>query len=543
MKGRSAGDGPDRPVLVVGAGPTGLVLAIELARRGVAVRLIDRLAEARTWSAAIYIKARTLELFADLDLLDRFLARGQIVTRTKIFMGREQVSAFDLEGLDSPYPYILSVPETETIRLLTEKFEELSGRVERGVEFVGLEDLDDRVRVRLRSDTRGDYEREAAWVVGTDGYHSAVRDAVGDAFDGEDYPQLWGVVDTALTGWRHPRDATCVQLEPPNVIPFPLGKDRWRIYFTTDRADADAVAAAGRRLALMSPGAELSDPGEVQFFRSHSRLARKFRIGRVFLAGDAAHATNPIEGHGMNAGIQDACNLGWKLALLVSGSTSEALLDSYEAERRAVDAAMVDSGAAAGDRMAPGAVEARESLIDFLATPEGPSLAAMASAEIAFAYDESPIVEEAGSAPPSPPAVALGSRVGDVAGLITRNGDARLHDLIKGPSATLFLMAGRADGARRGDWLSFGAAARDLAPSFLGAVHVVCRGAPGDEPTLDGVVHDPDGRLHERLGGGEPTLCVIRPDGHLGFRCAPPSLERLERQLRLICVDSCSNAG
>ncbi|MEM9684842.1 MAG: FAD-dependent monooxygenase, partial [Pseudomonadota bacterium] len=445
----------DRPVLVVGAGPTGLVLAIELARRGVQVHLIDRLAEPAPWSAAIYIKARTLEIFAGMDLLDRFLALGQIVCRTRIFLGSEQVSAFDLEGLDTPYPYILSVPETDTIRLLTEKFESLAGTIDRGVEFVGLEEQGDRVRVHLKSEERGEYDLEVQFVVGTDGYHSAVRDAIGDEFDGEDCPQLWGVVDTALSGWSHPRDATCVQLEPPNVIPFPLGNDLWRLYFIAESAESADLATVGRRLALMSPGAALSNPGDVQFFRSHSRLARKFRIGRVFLAGDAAHATNPIEGHGMNAGIQDAYNLGWKLALLVSGTASEALLDSYEAERRAVDADMVDSGAAAGDRMAPGALEAREALIDFLASPEGPSLAAMASAEIAFKYDESPIVDEVGRAPSSPPATALGSRAGDVVGLIARDGEISFHDLIKGPSAGLFLMTGQPSGAGTDDWLPF----------------------------------------------------------------------------------------
>ena len=187
---------PDRPVLIVGAGPTGLVLAIELARRGIATHLIDRMAEPAPWSAAIYIKSRTLEILADLGLVDRFLERGERVHGVKVFLGSEEVAAFPFDVIDSPYPYILSIPETDTIALLTEELESLSGTVDRGVEFVGLENGNDGVRVRLRCEERGEYERDVQWVVGTDGYHSAVRDAIGDQFDGVDHPQLWGVFDT-----------------------------------------------------------------------------------------------------------------------------------------------------------------------------------------------------------------------------------------------------------------------------------------------------------------------------------------------------------
>ena len=265
------------------------------------------------------------------------------------------------------------------------------------MEFVGLEERDDRVRVRLRSEERGEYERDVQWVVGTDGYHSAVRDATGDQFDGDDHPQLWGVFDTELIDWAHPRDVTCMQLQPPTVLPFPLGKSLWRIYFIADSGVVDPVAAAGGRLARISPEVCLENAGDPQYFRAHSRVARRYRIGRVFLAGDAAHASNPIEGHGMNAGIQDAYNLGWKLAYMVSGTATERLIESYEAERQAIDRDIVRSGDMAYGRMVPAADEAREDLVDFLNSPKGPKMAALASSEIAAAYRKSPIVADVGT--------------------------------------------------------------------------------------------------------------------------------------------------
>jgi 2-polyprenyl-6-methoxyphenol hydroxylase-like FAD-dependent oxidoreductase len=534
--------GSEAPVLIVGAGPTGLVAAIELVRRGVPIHLVDRLPQPLPWSAAIFIKSRTLEILADLDLVGRFLEQGEIVNGVNFFLGESLVASYRCDDVDSPYPYILSIPESETVSLLTKKLNELGGQVERGVEFVGLEELDDRVRVRLSSLERGEYRLEASWVVGTDGYHSAVREVIGDDFDGRDYPQLWGVVDTELANWRHPRNLACAQLQPPNIIPFPLGENRWRVYFRTEKTNETALAAAGERLALISPGAELVNTAEPQFFRSHGRIARRFRIGRVFLAGDAAHVSNPVEGHGMNAGIHDAYNLGWKLGLMVSGTATEELIESYERERRTVDRKIVESGDGAEGRMAPGADDARKKLIEFLATSEGQHLAALAESEITYTYSNSPIVAEAGAAAPSLLGTQIGSRVGDAPGLMGHEGVFSFHDLIKGVSASLFITADAAEREAVDAWLSLLARARDLHPSFLGRAYVVLRGPPGEAPVPEGVLHDSTGWLHDRLSDGRPTLCLIRPDGHLGFRCTPPSLEKLESYLGRVCAKHGSRA-
>ena len=257
----------DKPVLIVGAGPTGLLVAIELARRDIPFHLIDRMARPASWSAAIFIKSRSLEILATLGLIDAFLERGQIVDGIDVYLAEQNVGSYRFHDLDTPYPYILSIPEEQTIRLLTEKLEALSGRVERGVTFLGLEERNGSVTARLKSEESGEYLLEAQWVVGTDGYHSAVRDAIGDQFDGKDYPELWGVVDSQIENWCHPRNLTCAQLQPPNVIPFPLGEDRWRVYFRPETTDQAALVAVDERLSLVSPGAKLAECGACAVFQ------------------------------------------------------------------------------------------------------------------------------------------------------------------------------------------------------------------------------------------------------------------------------------
>ena len=522
----------DQPVVIVGAGPTGLIVAIELARRGIGFHLVDRMVEPTSWSAAIFIKPRSLEILAALGLTDAFMEHGQIVEEIDLYLGDRQVGAYQFRDLDTPYPYILSIPEEQTIRLLTDKLEQLSGRVRRGVEFVGLEQSAANVRVRLRSEEAGDEVLDARWVVGADGYRSAVREATGDPFQGRDYPELWGVVDGRIENWCHPRSLTCVQLEPPIVIPFPLGKDRWRVYFRPETTDEAALGMVEKRLGVICPGARLVDRDAPAFFKSHSRLARTFRVGRVLLAGDAAHGSNPIEGHGMNAGMQDAFNLGWKLALLASGYGSEPLLESYETERRPVDRSIVQSGDEAYVRMDPRGGEARREAIDFLSTSEGRRYAALAESEINFAYDESPLVDEVGSLPPSSPGCTpKGARVGEVAGLIGSRGASSLYDLIYGTSVSLFILpedrTPAAVAEARG-WLRRAVAQMEQVPE---SAFIVLRGSAPERPVPEDLIYDPMGKLHERLVGRGPGLCLIRPDGHLGFRSAPPDFDALSAYL------------
>ena len=518
-------------VLIVGAGPTGLVLAIELAHRGIPFRLIDLRPEPITWSQAIFIKSRTLEILAALGLRDRFYERGQIVRGVEAYANEARMASYRFGGLDTPFPHILSIPEGETIGILTDELEKLGGTVERGVEFVALSQSAQHVRATLKCRQRGEFAVDASYVVGTDGNHSAVRDAIADDFEGKDYPELWGVVDTGLRNWIHGRDTVCAQLVAPIAIPFPLGESLWRVYFCTDTPDSCVLSRVVERLRMVSPHVELHNPGEPQYFRSHSRLARRFRIGRVFLAGDAAHASNPLEGHGMNLGIQDAYNLGWKLSSMVSDQATESLIESYEAERRQTDRAIVQSGDEAYARMMPSGAAALQDLFAFLSTPDGQAFAALAESEIALGYESSPVVEEIGEKPSvSPRTTKVGYRVGDVDDLILTGRRCALHDLMNGTDPTVFVLLGATPTAETAEMLpDLQAAVRDSASKLNLYLVVLSEAEPGN--LCGQVVLDPKGRLHERLGADRPRLCLVRPDGHLGFSCAPPSVQSLKTYL------------
>lgn len=522
---QSAQSGPGGPIFVVGAGPTGLVLAIELLRRGIGVRLIDRLPEPPQWSQAIFIKQRTLEILANLGLIERFAEEGQWVRGVVFYSDGRDIAAYDFKAIDSPYPNILSLPESATIRLLTEAVHALGGEVEHSTQFEGLTQDENGVEVRLLSAEHGPSTARFSYVVGADGYRSTVRDAIHDDYEGTDYQELWGVFDTQLAHWTRPRDTVCAQLEAPIVLPFPLGADHWRIYFRPDNPGEGAVAAVLARLRGICPQVEFVAPNAPQYFHSHSRLARTFHIGRVFLAGDAAHASNPIQGHGMNAGIQDAFNLGWKLAAAVTGRGTDALLRSYDAERRVVDGEVVASGEEAYGWMTDTTGEKLAALYAFLSTPDGRALAAIAETEIGYAYGESPIIVQR---PEDGAAQKVGARVGDVAGLVHRDGTTTLHALLAHPEPTVLLLHGDAhDDARTETARRIG---EILAP--FGGVRFFAVGTEAPPPSMaDTFVHDPRGELHARFGGAGPTLCVIRPDGHLSLCCGPGDVTALAAHL------------
>jgi len=496
--------------------------------------LIDRRTEPVHWSQAAVIKSRTLEILAALGVRDHFYQRGQVVNRVDVYAYETKMAWYTFDGLDTPFPHILSIPEEETIRILSDKLAELGRTIDHGVEFVGLQQNEHYVRVRLKSRQHGEYDMQASLVVGADGFHSAVRSAIAVDYEGRDHPGLWGVFDTELSNWDYDRDAVCAQLAAPVVIPFPLGKKLWRVYFWIETSGSDVLSLIVKRLRVISANVDLVNPEEPQFFHSHSRVARQFRRQRVFLAGDAAHVSNPIEGHGMNIGIQDAYNLGWKLASMAAGQATEKLMASYEAERRPAAEAIVQAGDEAYARMLPSGTDALQELFAFLSTPEGQSFAALAESELALGYEHSPIVEAIGATPggPSPRTTKTGFRVGDVDGLIRAGRPCSLQDLICGTDPTVFVLLGTPGPADLMDGLSsgLGAASHDM-PVHLN-VFIVVRGET-IAPTRSGeIVLDPTGQLHERLGAEQPSLFLIRPDGHLGLSCAPPSVEALRNHLQ-----------
>ncbi|GLQ98043.1 FAD-dependent oxidoreductase [Dyella mobilis] len=328
-------------VLIVGAGPTGLVLALWLTKLGIKVRIIDKAAEAGTSSRALAVQARTLELYRQLDLTDAVIESGHRVQAANLWVKGGKAAQLRLAtiGTDlTPYPFVHVFPQDQHERLLAQRLEALGVKVERATELLGFSDDGTRVLARLRGADGQEQDCEASYIAGCDGARSLVRETIGAEFPGGTYRQVFYVADVeasgpALDGQLH------IDLDEADFLAvFPLANQGSARLIGTVR-DERADRAETLRFEDVSDRAMEQmkvDVAKVNWFstyRVHHRVAKHFRKGRAFLLGDAAHIHSPAGGQGMNTGIGDAINLAWKFASVLHGCAPEALLDSYEAER------------------------------------------------------------------------------------------------------------------------------------------------------------------------------------------------------------------
>jgi 2-polyprenyl-6-methoxyphenol hydroxylase-like FAD-dependent oxidoreductase len=327
----------DCQVLVVGAGPTGLVLAAELLARGIRTRIIDQGDGTALQSRAIGVHARTLEVLDMMGLAERFIERGQVVRRLRWYSEGKHLVSLEFARSGSRFGMLLDLPQDETERLLRARVAELGGVVENRTELTGLTTGADGVIAAVR-DGSGCAAITAGYVVGCDGAHSRVRRELGLTFHGHPYPQDWLLADVLLD-FELREDAAHAFFRPDGLpaILFPMRDHRWRLTlpFAGSRSEQAPTLEEIQQLAdkRMPRPVTVSDPTWLANFRCHRRSASAYRRGRVLLAGDAVHIHTPAGGQGMNTGIMDAHNLGWKLALVVAGRAPDALLDSYGTER------------------------------------------------------------------------------------------------------------------------------------------------------------------------------------------------------------------
>jgi 2-polyprenyl-6-methoxyphenol hydroxylase-like FAD-dependent oxidoreductase len=329
-------------VLIAGAGPTGLVLALWLTKLGVRVRIIDKTPGPGTTSRALAVQARTLELYRQLDLTEAVLQQGHKVAGLNLWVrGRKEARvsfANVAEGLTAYGPFVY--PQDEHERLLIEHLAAFGVAVERQTELLGFTQAADQVAVRLRAADGAEECCAAAYLAGCDGARSVVRQSIGADFPGGTYKQVFYVADVtadgpALDGELH------IDLDEADFLAvFPLkGAGRARLIGTV----RDARATQAEQLKFDEVSAHAIDHMHVQIrtvnwfstYRVHHRVTDHFRNARVFLLGDAAHIHSPAGGQGMNTGIGDAINLAWKLQAVLAGAAPDALLDTYESERRA----------------------------------------------------------------------------------------------------------------------------------------------------------------------------------------------------------------
>ncbi|MFC5637815.1 FAD-dependent monooxygenase [Streptomyces bullii] len=537
-------------VLVVGAGPVGLSAAADLRRHGVRCRLVDRLPARLPYAKAVGIQPRTLEIWDRMGLARTVLEAATPLRGQLLYVNGREQARIDLK-LPPEVPYgFAALPQYETERLLEEYVADLGTVVERGTELLSFTQDQDGVTARLRTASGVDEELRARYLVGCDGAHSIVRKGLGISYKGAAFPEEYMLGDVEAD-WDLPQGyavRSSHRAEDGSTddvlvcIPLP-GTGRYRMTMlvppelskqATARGSAQGVRVAhgldGDRVPELShiqavvdrlaPRATtLSRMRWSSVFRISHRIVDRYADGRVFVAGDAAHIHPPTGAQGMNTGIQDACNLAWKLALVVQGEAGPTLLASYDAERRPIGEEVVGRTV----RHARHGIEA---------DPDDPQTVMLREAQLLVGYRGGPL---AGSPHGPPDAPQPGDRAPDCAGLTgpVAAYPLRLLDILRGRTGHVVLLyaADAADLAEAAD-ASGAAGAPLMAGSSLGAHH---RPPPGTglqtiavlareaAPTATDTLaipgyRDAAGEFSRLYRPDGPTGFVIRPDGHLSAR-------------------------
>ena len=360
-------------VVIVGAGPTGLWAAAELALAGVHAVILEKRVERSPHARALGMMPRTLEILALRDAVEPFLAAGRPVPAWHFGL-LEQSVRFDT--LTTQFPYMLLIPQTTTEALLEQRARGLGVDIRTGAEVTGLDQTDSTVTVTYLQGGQT-HHLDAALAVGSDGGRSAVRELAGIPFEGE-ASSAWGLVgDVHLDAPPAPGTRIVRPDGALIVAPLPDGRHRltgWDPEHQSADEELDLETLRGFVQRMTGTDLGLRDPSWLSRFGDANRLAATFRRGRVLLAGDAAHIHWPTGGLGLNAGIQDAMGLGWRAAAFVRGSRPETVLDDYAVERRAFGEALRTSTLtqSALIRAAdPSALAIRATFNRLLATPEG----------------------------------------------------------------------------------------------------------------------------------------------------------------------------
>jgi 2-polyprenyl-6-methoxyphenol hydroxylase-like FAD-dependent oxidoreductase len=503
-------------ILVAGAGPTGLALALQAHDHGAAIRIVDRRPEAERPSRALILHARTLEVLRPLGVTQRLLARADIAPTADLQLGSRviRVTLADLALPDTAFPHLSLIRQMDVERVLAQALADRGVKVERGIELVSVRDGPGGVRALLRSPAQTE-QALFGFVAGCDGPASTVRGQAGIGWPGRTYPVEVVLADAALDG-NLPGDAARVVAGARGLaFAFRLGEQAtWRLLATRPAGPDQSppgqfgppVPAAEVQALIDEAGlgvqiAELAWSSRVRLQR---RVADRFRRGRLYLAGDAAHAYSPATGQGMNAGIQDAVNLGWKLAFAASWPGDGRLLDSYDRERRPVarqvlamthlvfwaEASLGAAPSALRGRLAPLAAPLVPAVTDRRHLVAG---AVRLVSQLGVGYRHSPLSME--GTPRRRGGPRAGDRLPDQ--FVSSGGRAiRLHDLIARPGVHLLL-------DRDADPLDA------LPPSRFVSIH----------------------RLASSSGRG---LIAVRPDGYIGFRGQTVEVNQLATWLALL---------
>ncbi len=518
-------------VLIVGAGPVGLALANDLLRRGIRFRLFESAEHSAQQTKAVGIQARTLELLAKMGVAPTAIERGLTTSLFSIYSESKRLIRIDFGKhlLNSPYPYVLLLPQHETEQVLTEHLQSQGGAIEWQTELISVTQDEQGVEAVLRHAGGQEEHIRVGFLVGCDGAHSTVRHLLGLQFAGTTFEQSFAsfAVGNVRLTWDLSYDEVFAFLHQGNFIGyFPMADGRHRVViaYAPDKAPTGEVTLEEIQATIDTcgpAGARASEPAELTRFHINQRRTEHYARGRIFLAGDAAHIHSPIGAQGMNTGIQDALNLGWKLALTVKGQAAPRLLESYEAEREQVGEALLRTTdlttrlaltrnpllAALRDALAP---------ILFSSLPPAAHRLAESLAEINIAYRESPLTVDQRDHKGE---LRAGDRAPNVPVRTGEGADPQsLFEILKSPRSILLALAAKLEAAAvERQWREIVALLSAGYQKMMEAYLVTEQATSELEQEAGQILHDFTGELHQRYEAEQGGLVLIRPDGYIGF--------------------------
>lgn len=503
-------------VLIVGAGPTGLMMACELARHGIAFRIIDKKPERTLTSNATWIQSRTIELLDQIGLASRFLKVGHPCRAINLYIDGKPLVNIPLNTIDSIYPFILMLPQSETEKLLIEYLEELNNHVEWSSELIDIKQEGHDVLSTIQFSGGKKEIITSNWVIACDGANSTIREKCHIDFPGEDLIEQFVVADAHIDSFKSKNEIHVFFDEGTIFAASPLGENNYRIAANLHldyprqtfykKEVIDIVQERGHGAYYVT------DVSWISPFWIHSKITEQMRHHSIFLMGDAAHIHSPAGGQGMNMGIQDAYNLAWKLALIIKGKAKPLLLDSYQDERHPVVSDVVNQ-TEKFTKMALFDKNFLTLLREFsqriLRGEEQitKDVSAVFS-QVNIQYQNSPVIDYEGCS--NSKSASPGKRAPNV--IIDQS--IQLYDYLRNIHHNILLFTGISEVnhslphiKQLQEWLN------QLNPDLIKA-HVI---ANEKINITNNFIYDVDNVIHDGYQIKKPTLMIIRPDGYIAY--------------------------